>query len=313
MGFFKKGIKMQIQTNPSQKELKQHGEAEFPILVSKEQLSIYESGTFLWHWHPEVELTVIQSGEIIYHVNRSVYHLRQGDILFCNANALHSGSMFQKKDCSYLSVTFDPRLIYGFQESIVFRKYVDPIIQDMGFAAVLFSPENDGYVRLLTALQSLIRLFDRRPAYYEPDMICQLLQIWKIIFQCYSPKVPAADYEGKELIRIKQILSYLDQNFMNHITLEDISSVINLCPGECSRLFRRYMNVTLFSYLKEYRISRSLDFLAEPGLSVTEVAALSGFSDPNYYTKVFRSIKGCSPRTYRKKYFTCSPENTKCG
>ena len=104
---------------------------------------------------------------------------------------------------------------------------------------------------LLTALQSLIRLFDRRPAYYEPDKICQLLQIWKIIFQCYSPKVPAADYEGKELIRIKQILSYLDQNFMNHITLEDISSVINLCPGECSRLFRRYMNVTLFSYLKE--------------------------------------------------------------
>lgn len=304
---------MQIRTNSSQKELKQHGDAGFPVLVSREQLAVYESGTFLWHWHPEIELTVIQSGEIIYHVNRSVYHLRQGDILFCNANALHSGSMFQKKDCSYLSVTFDPRLIYGFQESIIFKKYVDPVIHDIGSAAVLFRPDHDRYVGLHTALQAVIRLFDRQPAFYEPDMICQLLQIWKVIFHCCSPNDPAAAYEGKELVRIKQILSYLDQNYMNQITLEDISKVINLCPGECSRLFRRYMNVTLFSYLKEYRISRSLDFLAEPGLSVTEVAALSGFSDPNYYTKVFRSIKGCSPRAYRKKYFTCSPENTKCG
>lgn len=299
---------MQIRTNSSQKELKQHGDAGFPVLVSKEQLSVYESGTFLWHWHPEIELTLVQSGEIIYHVNRSVYHLRQGDILFCNANALHSGSMFQKKDCSYLSVTFDPRLIYGFQESIVFKKYIDPIIQDIGFAAVLFRPNHDQYVGLHTALQTVIRLFDRQPAFYEPDMICQLLQIWKVIFHCYSPNDPAAAYEGKELVRIKQILSYLDQNYMNQITLEDISKVINLCPGECSRLFRRYMNVPLFSYLKEYRISRSLNFLAEPGLPVTEVAELSGFSDPNYYTKVFRSIKGCSPRTYRKKYF---PQKTR--
>lgn len=304
---------MQIKTNLSQKELKQHGDSGFPILVSKEQLSVYESGTFLWHWHPEIELTVIQSGEILYHVNRSVYHLRQEDILFCNANALHSGSMFQKKDCSYLSVTFDPRLIYGFQESIIFRKYVAPVIQDIGFASVLFHPDDNHYFRLHDALQTVISLFDRQPAFYETDMICQLLQIWKIIFHCYSPNDPVAAYEGKELMRIKQILSFLDQNFMNQITLEDVSRVINLCPGECSRLFRRYMKVTLFSYLKEYRISRSLDFLADSRLSVTEVAKLSGFSDPNYYTKVFRSIKGYSPRTYRKKYLICSPESTTCG
>ena len=49
-----------------------------------------------------------------YKVNNLTYHLKEGDIVFSNSNALHSGAMENQKDCSYIPVTFDPRLIYGF-------------------------------------------------------------------------------------------------------------------------------------------------------------------------------------------------------
>ena len=48
---------MQIITDPAGKELKKHGDSSFPFLVSYERLSGYETGSFLWHWHPEIELT----------------------------------------------------------------------------------------------------------------------------------------------------------------------------------------------------------------------------------------------------------------
>ena len=53
---------MQIITNQFQKELKQHGNEQFPFLVSYQKLSEYESGSFMWHWHPEIEITYVQKG-----------------------------------------------------------------------------------------------------------------------------------------------------------------------------------------------------------------------------------------------------------
>ena len=72
---------MQIITNQFQKELKQHGNEQFPFLVSYQKLSEYESGSFMWHWHPEIEITYVQKGTMCYKVNHMVYHLKEGDIV----------------------------------------------------------------------------------------------------------------------------------------------------------------------------------------------------------------------------------------
>ena len=108
---------MQIITNQFQKELKQHGNEQFPFLVSYQKLSEYESGSFMWHWHPEIEITYVQKGTMCYKVNHMVCHLKEGDIVFNNSGALHSGTMENQKDCAYIPVTFDSRLIYGFFQS----------------------------------------------------------------------------------------------------------------------------------------------------------------------------------------------------
>ena len=108
---------MQIITNNAGKELKKHGDNAFPFLVSYERLSGYETGSFLWHWHPEIELTYVKKGEMLYKVNQNTFHLKEGQALFGNANALHAGYMYQNQDCQYIPVTFDPKLIYGFSGS----------------------------------------------------------------------------------------------------------------------------------------------------------------------------------------------------
>ena len=127
---------MQIVTNQFQKELKKHGNDHFPFLVSHHNLSEYDSNSFMWHCHPEIEITYIKKGAMHYRINNRSFHLKEGEIIFCNSNALHSGEMIDQEDCSYIPVTFDPKLIYGFFRSTICTKYVDPIIQNLSICAM---------------------------------------------------------------------------------------------------------------------------------------------------------------------------------
>ena len=78
---------MELRVNLDKRELKAHGTYEFPVNISRKRLSSYGTGSFPWHWHDEVELTLVLSGEIDYRVNDSRYLLKAGEGLFCNADA----------------------------------------------------------------------------------------------------------------------------------------------------------------------------------------------------------------------------------
>ena len=293
---------MQIITNQFQKELKQHGNEQFPFLVSYQKLSEYESGSFMWHWHPEIEITYVQKGTMCYKVNHMVYHLKEGDIVFNNSGALHSGTMENQEDCAYIPVTFDPRLIYGFFQSTINSKYVDPVIQDSMLPAICIDQSESWHKPFREYLLRIIDLDEKKPDFYELDITICLQSMWRLLLEHITYEPQTSRENSLEYDRIKKILSYIEENYQNKITLNDIAGHIHLCESECTRLFKRHMNTTLFAFLQEYRIERSLEFLQDDQ-PVSAVADKAGFSDPNYYSKVFAKIKGCSPREYRKHRF----------
>ena len=293
---------MQIITNQFQKELKQHGNEQFPFLVSYQKLSEYESGSFMWHWHPEIEITYVQKGTMCYKVNHMVYHLKEGDIVFNNSGALHSGTMENQKDCAYIPVTFDSRLIYGFFQSTVNSKYVDPVIQDSMLPAICIDQSEPWHKPFREYLLRIIDLDEKKPDFYELDITICLQSMWRLLLEHITYEPQASRENSLEYDRIKKILSYIEENYQNKITLNDIAGHIHLCESECTRLFKRHMNTTLFAFLQEYRIERSLEFLQDDQ-PVSAVADKAGFSDPNYYSKVFFFFFGCSPREYRNHRF----------
>ena len=290
---------MQIITNQFQKELKQHGNEQFPFLVSYQKLSEYESGSFMWHWHPEIEITYVQKGTMCCKVNHMVYHLKEGDIVFNNSGALHSGTMENQKD---IPVTFDSRLIYGFFQSTLNSKYVDPVIQDSMLPAICIDQSEPWHKPFREYLLRIIDLDEKKPDFYELDITICLQSMWRLLLEHITYEPQASRENSLEYDRIKKILSYIEENYQNKITLNHIAGHIHLCESECTRLFKRHMHTTLFAFLQEYRIERSLEFLQDDQ-PVSAVADKAGFSDPNYYSKVFAKIKGCSPREYRNHRF----------
>lgn len=294
-----KELNMQIITNQFQKELKKHGSDHFPFLVSYQCLSEYDSNSFMWHCHPEIEITYVKEGSMHYRINNRSFHLKEGDIIFCNSNALHSGEMENQEDCSYIPITFDPKLIYGFFQSTICTRYVDPVIQNLAVCAVHIDYSEKWHETFRDRMLEVISLDKQKPDFYELDISIRMQLLWRLLVEHLPHQPVSTTSDFTEYERIRRILSYIEQNYMNQITLDDISEHIHLCESECTRLFKRHMNTTLFSFLQEYRIERSLEYLNTKE-SISSIAEKTGFSDSNYYSKVFSKIKGCSPREYRK-------------
>lgn len=100
---------------------------------------------------------------------------------------------------------------------------------------------------------------------------------------------------------LDEIKSHIDSHYHTDISRESIAETFNISPGYLSRLFSKESDVKFNEYLKLARISRSKALLTTTNLKINEVSQKCGFTDTNYFCKVFRDINDCTPLEYRRK------------
>lgn len=292
---------MQIRTEKNKKEIKEHGNYEFPVNVSVESIQAYEQGMFWWHWHPEIELTWIMEGEIEYHVNDSVYHLHKGEGLFGNSNTLHAGFQVQGKDCFYLSITFHPRFLYGYESSGLQTKYVSFITENDRWPSIKLQKDIAWNQEIIAWMGEIYELSWHKPEDYELQVHILLMRIWQLLYRYFCSLPKEEELPQKNIERLRDIIAYLQEHYNENISLDDIAGCVNICKSECCRFFKKYMNMTIFEYLLFLRIQNSLPLLKK-GESVTRVAEMVGFSNPAYYGQIFKRYMKCTPREYKMQH-----------
>lgn len=292
---------MQLTTDDSKKELKEHGTYMFPLLISYEKITAYESGSFIWHWHPEIELTLITNGEMIYQINNQKYHVKKGNVIFCNINALHTGSMYHDHDCTYTSITFDPRLIYGIEGSSIHNKYVKPLVNNFSLSSFCFDCSEDWHISIRDSILRISKLYEVKAETYEIDILIEMFMIVKKIHLNMSNNSKFSYYDKLNYDRIRTIMLFIENNYNSELTLNDIANQVHLCKNECCRIFKHYMFQSLFDFILDIRIEKSINFLMESSYSISEIASMVGFNDSNYFSRIFKKKKGLSPTQYRKK------------
>lgn len=296
----------QIITDTTKKEKKEHGDYGFPFLISYENLDGYDGGTFLWHWHPEAEITLVTRGQMLYRINDTSFNATAGDIIFCNCGALHSGEKPSgcDSDCVYTSITFDPKLIYGYNGSTIFEKYVDALSND--FSCFGFYIKKDSGIpwqeEFSDLVSGVINAAEAADDGFELAVSSGLAMIWRLFYLYGAPAARRDSHpKSKNFGRIRDIISFIEHNYPDDISLEDIAASVGFSRSECSRIFKSTMGVALFSFLQEYRIRKSLSYLSDTDTPITEIAGLVGIPDSNYFSKVFSRVEGCSPREYRRR------------
>ena len=159
------------------------------------------------------------------------------------------------------------------------------------FAHFGISPANcifEGYERLAPFWESCIIKAGEK----NLDLISE-----SVLYYTMGEMVPTKIND--EQILINTLLKYIDENFSNNqLNLSMVADDLGYNSKYLSRIFKNSMGINFSSYLTNARIQHAL-FLMEQGVtSIKNIAFLSGYKDPLYFSNVFKAKTGISPKDY---------------
>ncbi|MCL2883106.1 MAG: helix-turn-helix domain-containing protein [Coriobacteriia bacterium] len=99
---------------------------------------------------------------------------------------------------------------------------------------------------------------------------------------------------------VKAAVSYISENYLNNISLNDVARSASVHPTYLSRLFRQYTGCSFREYINRLRIIKARHLLLDPSKSISAISCEVGFFDQSYFTRVFKMIEGVTPGQYRK-------------
>lgn len=99
---------------------------------------------------------------------------------------------------------------------------------------------------------------------------------------------------------IKKVIEYIDENISESISLEEVAREVGISPFYLSKLFKKETGLNFITYVNMKKMHKAKEYLRNTDETIRNIALDLGYNEPNYFSKVFKSIEGITPSEYRK-------------
>ena len=281
------------------KETARVGDFLLPYTVAKTVMPDFYT-TYPMHWHEEMEVVYVESGEYDEYIDLENDHVKTGDIILINPCQLHSFKQSEDYRTIFRTVIFNFNMLMGNNTDACSLKYLTPFVEGMYINPVHITPYQPHYEELKNSVLSLIHEYDKKQDYYELKIKSELFNMFHVLFSYFfKPEMHEPSIKSNTTRNIKTILDYIDENYMNTITIDELAECVNLSKHYFMRFFKRYMGMTCIEYINDYRLNVATNLLLSSGMQITEVAAKIGITNLSYFNRIFKKKYNMTPKEYR--------------
>lgn len=283
-------------------------EIGYPVHVYFIELAKEYMKRIQWHWHPELEVIIVNHGQMEFQINehKEVLHAGQGVIV--NSNIMHSVERVDAEaNCSMYSTTFHPAFLFGFGDVVLTDKYMSPIINSNNFQFMTLNETDETQAKLLDLINEIIAINLVKKYGYEITTKSILCKFWLELLSIVVPddaQKTTKSIASLDEARAKEMIMYIEEHYADKVTLDELSASVHISKSECCRCFKRALNLTPVEYLMKYRIFIAASYIKKKdkrASSFSELAFNVGFNNASYFNKVFKEYLGCTPSEYRRK------------
>ena len=256
-----------------------------------------------WHSHEEIELIYVKTGQVYITIEDTTLSASQGDYLFINQNIHHFYTPSDRCLVIYC-INFPPSMLVGLARLDLEREYILPVIHQKKLEYLYLSSTHPQYSEFGEYFQKLYQAGSAKDTRNDLCILSICLQIWHILYcLCLTP-AGEVHLRGNALDeqRVKEAILFIQEHYMESITLDDIADSIMVSKSECCRCFKRVMQSTPFEYLLEYRIMEATKRMKRKKQeSISQIAGSVGFNNTSYFNKIFKKIMNCTPSEYKQQ------------
>jgi AraC family transcriptional regulator len=273
-------------------------------IVSK---NIFESDFYhLKHW--SYDLLTDKQTMPGYNDCLCIMYVRKGNYLsdfFAKTHEMYSGYiLLEKPDCEYkIKPSAGECTIINFTHDF-YRK----MLTEMNISPVFFFTNKSLLSVVLKSIPEIdylhYRIINRLNDAGKLEMDNLVIEFFNLVVQVIAND--SLDEEVTALLKVNRLPAvelakdYMNKNFVNDISLQEVSSNSFISPFHFSRIFKRITSYSPHQYLQNIRLKHSEMLLKNSSMPVSDIAYASGFASTAYFSTAFRQKYKMNPQQYRK-------------
>ena len=275
------------------------------LFKRKTPIAIYKNSSFLsenekMHTHDFIEIIYILSGSSSQKIDNNTYKATGGDLLFIQLNQVHSFAVEENTKMHYYNILIDPNLINksilgsnSFFETMLLTTFEDIIKIDVSNQFISF--HGNEKIKIENILSEMYYEYEKAPSKNDSVLMGYLMVLFAYIFRKLFPNADDNSTISSDII------NYIDNNFTQNITLQDLSHLSLYSPKYFSKLFKKSYGISITDYIQRKRIDMSKSLLLESNFTIDAISEMVGYPNTAHFHKYFKKICGVTPNEYRKK------------
>ena len=242
------------------------------------------------HVHRALELGLVLEGDAIVRVDERIFPIQKGSLFFFNANEPHQiqASSQAGIKVAYLQVASS----FCSEYLSCFRNLE---LQENDLTGTLPPQYLDELTRLM--VQALTDYMAEDSDLYALRCVCSIWQLYSRLLTVapYRQMTEAAYLaRNKKMARLSRITEYIDNNYSEKITLEQLAKMEDVTTTYLSHFIHDHLHMTFQEYVSSVRFERALKLLRDTSMCMTDVSVVSGFSDVKYLSRMLENHFGMS-------------------
>jgi len=266
------------------------------ILV-KQHVEQVDKNDAYWHFHPELELIYVNKGQGKTHIGNHLSYFNNSQLILIGSNLPHNG--FTDRLTSNGTET-----TVQFKSNFLGDDFLN--VPEMSNIVALFERAKKG-IRFKMECKAVIGpKIENLMEYAGLERVIRFLDILNYLaftddYVLLNADGFAFEAEAQDSNKIDMIFKYVNRNFQNHISLDDIADEVSMTVPAFCRYFKKATGKTFTQLVNEYRVVHATKLLLESQKSITDICFECGFNNFSHFNKTFNEITGKSASSYRKE------------
>lgn len=245
------------------------------------------------HIHHDIEILMPIQGSLYMEANSRKYHINKDEFFVLSHDVLHSGHQAD-----------EPNAFVVLEISPNFCKKFFPRLSKIHLLEnhVTKTSNPEFYACLRKAVCETVFYCGKQPEGSELLIMSSLCNLIVGILN-YAEYEEYTELEiqshKRDYMRISSIVNYINSNYMNNISLNDLAEREKLNPSYLSRFISEQLGVSFRDYVNNLRLEKAVTLLTTTNMTKLDICLASGFSDYRYLNSGIQKHFGCSPEDLR--------------